>query len=129
LLLFLEAARAIPPAAPASAAPPATSGTFALPAALPTVFPALFALPPAPSTAWRTASTLECFAPEPFERDLAFAPLLELRALLLADFALAFAAFGFGALAFEADFGFDDDFVADDFARFGADRFFGLVFA
>jgi hypothetical protein len=30
-------ARAIPPAAPTSAAPPATSGTFALLAALPTV--------------------------------------------------------------------------------------------
>jgi hypothetical protein len=99
-------------------------------AALPTLFPALFALSPAPSTAWRTASTFECFALEPFERDLALAPLLELRALLLADFTLAFAAFGFDDdLAFEAALGFDDDFVADDFARFGADRFFGLVFA
>src|SRR4051812_32550328 len=35
LLPFFEAARAIPPAAPAIAAPPATSGTFALLAALP----------------------------------------------------------------------------------------------
>jgi hypothetical protein len=103
-------------------------------AALPTLFPA-------PPTASRTASAFECFEPEPFERDLALAPLLERRALLLADFALAFAAFGFAALGFEADlvfdaaFGFedvfdlDDAFVADDFARFGADRFFGLDFA
>jgi len=51
---------------------------------------------------------------EPFERDLLLAPLLELRALLLADFGLAFDAFGFGD--FDVDFGFD------------ADRFFGLVF-
>jgi len=98
---------------------------------LPTLFPALLALSPAPPTAWRTASTFECFAPEPFERDLALdAPLLELRALLLADFALAFATFGFDDdLTFEAALGFDDDFAVDDFARFGADRFFGLVFA
>jgi hypothetical protein len=100
-------------------------------AALPTLFTPLLALSPAPPTAWRTASTFECFAPEPFERDLPLdAPLLELRALLLADFALAFAAFGFdGDLAFAAALGFDDDFAAADFARFGADRFFGLDFA
>jgi hypothetical protein len=66
---------------------------------------------------------------EPFERDLLLAaPLLELRDLLLtdflADFALAFAAFGF-----DEALDFDDDFAAADFARFGADRFFGLVFA
>jgi hypothetical protein len=98
-------------------------------AALPTLFPA-------PPTASRTASTFECFEPEPFERDLALAPLLELRALPRADFALAFAALGFEAdLVFDAAFGFDDvfdlddDFVADELARFGADRFFGLVFA
>jgi hypothetical protein len=133
----LEAAIAIPPAAPASAAPPATSGTFALLAALPTLFPA-------PPTASRTASTFECFEPEPFARDLPLeAPLLELRFLLLADFALAFAAFGFDdfdddfafeafdddlAFAFEVDLGFDDDCAADGFARFGADRFFVLPF-
>jgi len=70
--------------------------------------------------------------PEPFECDAPF----ELVALLAADldldlaFGFAFAAFGFDDdLAFEAGFDFDDDFVADDFARFGADRFFGLVFA
>ncbi|HEX7279576.1 MAG TPA: hypothetical protein VF255_08150 [Solirubrobacterales bacterium] len=54
------------------------------------------------------------------ERDLllafeALAPLLELRDLLLVDFAFALA---FGA------FGFDDDF-----ARFGADSFRDLGFA
>jgi len=113
-------------------------------AALPTVFPALLAAPPAPPTAWRTASTLEGFVLEPFERDLPLeAPLLELRFLLLADFALAFAAFGFAAFgddltfeafdddlafAFEVDLGFDDDCAADGFARFGADRFFVLPF-
>jgi len=101
-------------------------------AALPTLFPA-------PPTASRTASTFECFEPEPFERDLPLeAPLLELRFLLLADFALAFAAFGFDDdfgfeafdddFAFEVDLGFDDDFVADEFARFGAARFFVLPF-
>jgi hypothetical protein len=94
-------------------------------AALPTLFPALFALSPAPSTAWRTVSTFECFAAEPFERGLPLvAPLLALRALLLADFALAFADFGF-----DDDLVFDDDFAAADFARFGEARFFAaLVF-
>jgi hypothetical protein len=90
-------------------------------AALPTLFPALFALSPAPSTAWRTASTFECFAAEPLERDLPFdAPLLELRALPLVDFALAFAAFGFDDDLADADFG---RFADVDFDRFGAARF------
>jgi hypothetical protein len=109
---------AMPPAAPATAAPPATSGTFALLATLPTVLPALFALPP---TALRTASTFECLLEEPFERE---APLLELRGLLL-DFGLAFEAFALEAdFAFEADlvFGFDDDFA------FGFDDDFGFDF-
>jgi len=91
------------------------------------------AFPPAPPTACFTASTFECLLPEPFECDAPFEPV----ALLAADFDLAFAALGFAFdafgldddLAFEAGFDFDDDFVADDFARFGADRFFGLVFA
>jgi hypothetical protein len=62
--------------------------------------------------------------PEPFECE---APLLDLElvALLAADLAFAFGrAFGF---AFEA-FDLDDAFVAGDFARLGADRFFALVF-
>ncbi|HKO39008.1 MAG TPA: hypothetical protein VJU14_11640 [Solirubrobacterales bacterium] len=96
-------------------------------AALPTDLPALFALsptfPPASPTALRTASTFECLLEDPLlvadlrERDLllafeALAPLLELRDLLLDDFDLAFGAFDFD----------------DDFAVFGDDRFFGLVF-
>jgi len=96
-------------------------------ATLPTVLPALFALPP---TAFRTASTFECLLDEPFERE---APWLELRGLLL-DFDLAFEAFDFEAgLAFEADlvfgfeadlaFGFDDDFDCD----FGFDFDAGLA--
>jgi len=88
--------------------------------------------PPTSSTALRTASTFECLLAEPLlelglrERDLLFAfealaPLLELRDLPVADFALAFEAFG---LAFDAfDLGFEDDF-----ALFGADRLFALVF-
>ncbi|HST69101.1 MAG TPA: hypothetical protein VLI94_05535 [Solirubrobacterales bacterium] len=97
-------------------------------AALPTVLPALLALPPTfpptSPTAWRTASTFECLLDEPLlegdfrERDLllafeVLAPLLELRDLLLADFALAFGAFGF----------------EDDFALFGAGFFRDLGFA
>jgi hypothetical protein len=119
----LEAARAIPPAAPATAAPPATSGTFALLATLPTVLPAdlpaPFALPPMSPTALRTASTFECLLDEPFECE---APLLELRDLLL-DLGLAF--------AFEA-FGFDDDLDFDafdfeaGFAAFEVDAFLGF---
>jgi hypothetical protein len=124
-LLFLpwEAARAIPPAVPASAAPPATSGTFALLAALPTVLPALLALPPtfapASPTASRTASTFELLLDEPLleagfrERDLlVFEALAPLRDLALVDFDLALEAFDFD----------------DDFALFGADRFLDLGF-
>ncbi|HWO48004.1 MAG TPA: hypothetical protein VNM41_08080 [Solirubrobacterales bacterium] len=120
---FLEAARAIPPAAPASAAPPATSGTFALLAALPTVLPAFLALPPTSPTAFRTASTFECLLEDPFEWE-ALLPLLELRGLLR-DLALAFgfAAFDFG---FTADFDFDAGFEVDDF--FGFDFGVDLVF-
>jgi hypothetical protein len=56
--------------------------------------------------------------------------LLGLVALLAADFAFAFGlAFGFAFEAFGLAFDLDDVFVADDFARFGADRFFGLDFA
>jgi hypothetical protein len=113
LPLFFEAARARPPAAPASAAPPATSGTFALP------------------TACFTASTFECLLDEPFEWD---APLLEMGALSATDFAadlavdLTFAAFDFA-------FGFDLDLADADFerfadvafARFGAARFFAAL--
>jgi hypothetical protein len=107
----LEAARAIPPAAPAIAAPPATSGTFALLAALPTVWPAPLALSPKSPTVLRTASTFECLLDDPFERD---APLPELRDLPRA-FGLAFEAF---------DFGDDFDFVAG-FADFDAEAFLG----
>jgi hypothetical protein len=67
--------------------------------------------------------------PEPFECE---APLLDLEpvALLAADLAFAFGlAFGFAFAALGLAFDLDDAFVADDFARFGADRFFGLVFA
>jgi hypothetical protein len=122
---FFEAARAMPPAAPAIAAPPATSGTFALLATLPTVWPA-------PPTAFLTASTFECLLDEPFELPLALAPLLELRgllALLLLDFDLDF------ALGFDADFGFvfafDFDagfavFEAGDLLAFGFDFAFGF---
>jgi hypothetical protein len=124
-LLPLEAARARPPAAPAIAAPPATSGTFALVAALPTDLPALLALPP---TALRTASTFEPLLDEPLlEGDFrglllllafeALAPLLELRLLLPVD--LAFVAFAFDDFVFDLD---------DGFAPFDADCFFGLAF-
>jgi hypothetical protein len=106
----------MPPAAPAIAAPPATSGTFALLAALPTVFPALLALPPTSPTALRTAST--GLAP-PLE------PLLEREPFELWDFELGDLGFGFEArvfavlaLAFDWDFDFDDDL-----ALFGVDRF------
>jgi hypothetical protein len=65
--------------------------------------------------------------PDPFECE---APLRELVALLAADLAFAFGrAFGFAFEAFGFAFDLDDVFVADDFARFGADRFFGLDFA
>jgi hypothetical protein len=93
------AARAIAPPAPAIAAPPATSGTFALLATLPTpcpaLFPALLALSPTPPTALRTASIGVEPPPEP----------------LLDPFEL-------GALAFGFDFDFDelDDFGFADFA-------------
>jgi hypothetical protein len=111
----------MPPAAPAIAAPPATSGTFALLAALPTALPAPLALPPTSPTAFLTASTFECLLDEPLELALALAPLLELRgllALLLLDF----------ALAFDDDFGFADfDFDAG-FAVFDADDLFDLGF-
>src|SRR6476619_4212404 len=100
---FFVAARAIPPAAPAIAAPPATSGTFALLAALPTVLPAPLALSPMSPTAFFTASTFECFDDEPLLWDLLDAPLLDRLALLAADFAFAFT---FGAFAREA-LGFD----------------------
>ncbi|HEV2727224.1 MAG TPA: hypothetical protein VGV34_02965 [Solirubrobacterales bacterium] len=116
LLPCLEAARARPPAAPAIAAPPATSGTFALLAALPTLLPALLALPLTSPTALRTASTFEPLPDEP----LLEADFCE-RDLLLVDFALAFEAFVFEAFDFDADF-----------ALFGADSFrdlgFDLVF-
>jgi hypothetical protein len=87
-LACLEEARASPPAAPATAAPPATNGSFAL------------------------LTTLPSPLPEPFDR----APFE------LGDFgagAFAFAAFfaAFGLVDFE-----------DDFALFGADRPFVLVF-
>src|SRR5690349_667115 len=78
-------ARASPPAAPASAAPPATSGIFALLAALPTVFPALLALSPASSAVcWATFTAFGFDA-------LAFARFgVDLLALVLAGaFALA----------------------------------------
>jgi hypothetical protein len=104
----------MPPAAPARAAPPATSGTFALLAALPTVLPAPFALSPTSPTALRTASTFACLLDDPFERE---APLLELRGLLL-DFGLAFGAFDFGD-----DFAFD--FVAG-FADFDVEALLGF---
>jgi hypothetical protein len=110
---FFEVARAIPPAAPAIAAPPATSGTFALLATLPTAWPA-------PPTAFLTASTLECLLEEPFDFE-ALAPLLELRgllALLFDDFAFAFD-FEFAALGFDDfDFDFDAGFAAFDDAGF-----------
>jgi hypothetical protein len=121
---FFEAARAMPPAAPAIAAPPATSGTFALLATLPTVWPA-------PPTAFLTASTFECLLDEPFELLLALAPLLELRgllALLLLDFDLDFVDLGFDA---DLDFVFDFEagfavFEADDLLDFGFDLAFGF---
>jgi len=75
--------------------------------------PALFVLSPTSPTALRTASTFELFREDPFERLLwLLVPLLELRDLPPADFALAFGVFGFD----------------DDLARLGADRFFALVF-
>jgi hypothetical protein len=127
------AASAIAPPAPAIAAPPATSGTFALLAALPTVWPT-------PPTALRTASAgLEPLL-EPFELgDFAFEPDDLERddfgfAAFLAAFGFAvlvFADFGFAALAFafDCDFGFDDFDLLDDPALFGADRFLALVSA
>jgi hypothetical protein len=112
----------MPPAAPATAAPPATSGTFALLATLPTAWPA-------PPTAFLTASTFECLLDEPFELLLALAPLLELRgllALLLLDFDFAFDAFGCGAdFAFDFEAGFAV-FEADDLLDFGFDFVFGF---
>jgi hypothetical protein len=115
----------MPPAAPATAAPPATSGTFALLATLPTVLPAdlpaPLALPPMSPTALRTASTFECLPDEPLEPD---APLLELRDLLL-DFGLLLA-LDFEAFGFDDDFGFDAfDFEAG-FAAFDVVAFFGF---
>jgi hypothetical protein len=112
----------MPPAAPAIAAPPATSGTFALLATLPTVWPA-------PPTAFLTASTFECLLDEPFELLLALAPLLELRgllALLLLDFDLDFVDLGFDA---DLDFDFEAGFAvfeADDLLDFGFDLAFGF---
>jgi hypothetical protein len=144
---FFDADSAKPPAAPARAAPPATSGTLALLAALPTVLPALLALSPtfplASPTAWRTASTFELLLAEPLldddlrERDFdlllafgALAPLLELRDLELCDFlAVDFALVALVALV---DLGFEAFDFDDDFALFGADSFrdlgFDLVF-
>jgi hypothetical protein len=65
--------------------------------------------------------------PEPFECE---APLREPVALLAADFAFAFGlAFGFAFEALGLAFDLDDALVADELARLGADRFFGLDFA
>jgi len=62
---------------------------------------------PAPPTAFLTASTFECLPDEPFE--LALAPLLELRGLLLDfDLAFGFEAFGFTFEAFDFEAGFAD---------------------
>ncbi|HYG97126.1 MAG TPA: hypothetical protein VD741_08465 [Solirubrobacterales bacterium] len=108
-------------------------------AALPTVLPAPFALPPMSPTALLTASTFELLPDEPLleavfcDRDLllacgALAPLLELRVLAPADFRFAaFAGFAlaFGALAFELVF--DEDFALFD-VLFDVDRFFDLDF-
>jgi hypothetical protein len=119
---------AIAPPAPAIAAPLATSGTFALLATLPTLWPALFpallALSPTPPTALRTASIgvvppLEPLL-DPFELgDLAFGfdfDFDELAGLdLFAD--PGFDELDFDAFGFEADaFGFEVDF---GFAAFG----------
>ncbi|HET8565758.1 MAG TPA: hypothetical protein VFL77_04705 [Solirubrobacterales bacterium] len=92
----MVAASAIPPAAPTSAAPPATSGTFALLATFPAALtgPAPFEL-------------LRDLDPDPFELD---------------DFELA--PFGFElflALGFDCDFG-----LGDEPARFGAAGFFAF---
>jgi hypothetical protein len=68
------------------------------------------------------------FEPDDFERDdLGFAA--RFAALGLA--ALAFVDFGFAALAFAfaCDFGFDAFDLLDEPARFGAARFFALLFA
>src|SRR4051794_11099062 len=139
------AASAIAPPAPAIAAPPATSGPFALLATLPTVWPA-------PPTAFFTASTgLE---PPP-------APLLKPLELGAFDFAFDFepddlalgflddpdfADFGFAAFDlldepalfdfealglafdFDCDFGFDLDLL-DEPALFDAGCFLDLVSA
>jgi hypothetical protein len=86
----------MPPAAPTRAAPPATSGTFALLAALPTVF-----IGPAP-----------LLERAPFELGDFELALFGFAALVL------FAAFGF-----DRDFDFVDDFAP---LLFGADRFFAL---
>jgi hypothetical protein len=125
----LEAeASAIAPPALAIATPPATRGTFALLATLPTPCPALLALSPTPPTALRTASigVLPPLEPllEPFEfGDFAFGFDFDFDFddLELADFGFAlfvdfdFAVFdfvGFADLDFEAlGLAFDFDFV------------------
>jgi hypothetical protein len=118
------------------AAPPATSGTFALLAALPTPCPALLALLLTSPTAWRTASTgleppLEPLL-DPFELG-AFA--FELDDFERDDLGFAALAFDFGfadfVFAFDCDFGFCAfafDFI-DELAGFDAARFFALVSA
>jgi hypothetical protein len=133
---------AIAPPAPAIAAPLATSGTFALLATLPTLWPAFFpallalfptllALSPTPPTALRTASIgveppLEPLL-DPFELgDLAFGfDFDELDDLdLFAD--PGFAAFGFAAFGFAA-FDFEALGLAFDFdCAFGFERAFGF---
>ncbi|HET7455304.1 MAG TPA: hypothetical protein VFJ76_07270 [Solirubrobacterales bacterium] len=140
------AASAIAPPAVAIAAPPATSGTFALLAALPTPLPALLALSPTPPTAWRTASIgveppLEPLL-DPVELgDLAFGFDFDFDEL--DDFGLArfvalgfddfdFADFGFEALGLafdlDCDFGFAFDLL-DAPALFEAGCFLDLVSA
>jgi hypothetical protein len=103
-------------------------------AALPTVLPALFALPPtvspAPSTVLRTASTFELLLAEPL-LEAAFRDC----DLLLADLGFALAlGFGFAfAFGFEADFDFGLAFEAfgfdDELALLGAGSFRDLGFA
>jgi hypothetical protein len=147
------AASAIAPPAPAIAAPPATSGTFALLATLPTPWPALLALSPTPPTALRTASIgveppLEPLL-DPFElgdlafdfdfdelddffADFGFADFGFFVALGFAAFDFDFADFGFEALAFacefDCDFGFAFDLL-DAPALFEAGCFLDLVSA
>jgi hypothetical protein len=72
---------AAPPTAPARAALPAISGTFALLAALPIALPAVFALSP---IAWRTGSSVALSLPDGPLLDLGFADLAR------ADFGFAF---------------------------------------